>query len=90
MADYLLLKRWNAGGSLFFFCAQPVAIQLEDMVIDAGKRLGVKSSPALKLVGFAWVAAWFLYVFPIWFDPMASVGFMDNGECLALFVRDAY
>ncbi|GJE95597.1 membrane bound O-acyl transferase family-domain-containing protein [Phanerochaete sordida] len=49
------------GASIRFFVAQALAITLEDAVVAGGTRLGVVDTPAVRMCGFVWTAAWVSY-----------------------------
>ena len=80
----MLLQNFSEGMSIQFFLLQAVAITLEDAVIALGSRLGHKESIAFKLIGFAWVFAWFAFSMPIWLDPEVHAGLMDEGVRIGL------
>ncbi|KAK0207263.1 membrane bound O-acyl transferase family-domain-containing protein [Armillaria fumosa] len=81
VADFTMFKRWNVGGSLFFFAIQPFAIMFETAVITLARKLGHSGEPGIwtRLVGYLWVWTWFVLTFPGWFDPMSRVRFMEIG-----------
>ncbi|KAG7439366.1 uncharacterized protein BT62DRAFT_1081637 [Guyanagaster necrorhizus] len=81
VADFTMFKRWNVGGSLFFFAIQPFAIMFETVVMMLARKLGHSGEPRIwaRLVGYIWVLTWFVLTFPGWFDPMARVRFMEIG-----------
>ncbi|KAF8216594.1 membrane bound O-acyl transferase family-domain-containing protein [Mycena galopus ATCC 62051] len=63
-------------GPLIFFLSQAVVITLEDIVIAAGKELGLKSR-VWKVVGYVWVLTWLTLSVPVWMDKQVAAGFMD-------------
>ncbi|KAK0474139.1 membrane bound O-acyl transferase family-domain-containing protein [Armillaria luteobubalina] len=81
VADFTMFKRWNVGGSFFFFAIQPFAIMFETAVIVLARKLGCSDEPGIwtHLVGYIWVWTWFVLTFPGWFDPMSRVRFMEIG-----------
>ncbi|KAJ3850029.1 membrane bound O-acyl transferase family-domain-containing protein [Lentinula lateritia] len=80
MGDYSLEHRdfW-AGGSLSFFLLQAVVIMVEDGIIDAGKRLGIRDGRYVRVLGYLWTVVWFAVTLPIWLDPYFHGG-MANAE----------
>ncbi|KAL3421640.1 tat pathway signal sequence [Phlyctema vagabunda] len=56
-------NRWDDGGThqMLYFLMQPLAYIFEDLVISIGKQRGIKSSPVVKVIGYAWVFAWFSF-----------------------------
>ncbi|KAK0470476.1 membrane bound O-acyl transferase family-domain-containing protein [Desarmillaria tabescens] len=81
VADFTMFKRWNVGGSLWFFSIQPFAIMCETGVIALSQKPGHSGDPGLwtRLIGYTWVWTWFVLTFPGWFDPMSRVRFMEIG-----------
>ena len=91
--------------TLSFYLLQAVAITFEDFVICIAKRFlpsrGIELKPgkvneawvetALRVVGYCWVALWFCWSSPIWFDEMSSAGFndMDRGP-IARSILDTF
>lgn len=76
----------RACGSMQFFLLQAVAIHGEDIVISAGRRMGLSldlKSPwgrkASKVVGCVYVWQWFTWCFPICVDPLVRFGMVENG-----------
>ncbi|KAF2116638.1 membrane bound O-acyl transferase family-domain-containing protein [Lophiotrema nucula] len=57
-----------------YFMAQPVAILIEDHVIDLGRHLGLRDSPAWRMVGYIWTVAWFGLSTIRYADSMVSSG----------------
>ena len=82
--DYILFQNFSEGTSVRFFLLQAAGITLEDAVIALGSRLGYKESNAFKLIGFAWVFAWFTFSMPIWLDPEVHAGLVDEGVKVGL------
>jgi hypothetical protein len=82
--DYTLLQNFSEGTSIQFFLLQAVGITFEDGVIALGSRLGYKESNAFKLIGFAWVFAWFAFSLPLWLDPQVHAGTIDEGAKIGL------
>jgi len=80
----MLFQNFSEGTSIRFFLLQAAGITLEDAVIALGSRLGYKESNAFKLIGFAWVFAWFTFSMPIWLDPEVHAGLVDEGVKVGL------
>ncbi|KAK7535389.1 membrane bound O-acyl transferase family-domain-containing protein [Phyllosticta citribraziliensis] len=75
-------------GDMKYFMAQPVAILIEDHVIEAGRRLGFKERPVWKRVGYVWTAAWLLYSMRWNCGPQLEEGyalFPKTGDFLGFF-----
>ena len=70
----MLFQNFSEGTSIRFFLLQAAGITLEDAVIALGSRLGYKESKAFKLIGFAWVFAWFAFSMPMFLDPQVQGG----------------
>ena len=68
----------RTGLSFPFFIKQAFAITLEDAVIAAGKRLGIRESWVTRLVGYAWTISWFTYTASMWVDPMIELGICSH------------
>ncbi|KAI6100284.1 hypothetical protein F5141DRAFT_1141605 [Pisolithus sp. B1] len=49
------------GFSIPFFLLQPVGVLVEDAVMEAGKRIGLKKRGWMKVVGYLWVSLWISY-----------------------------
>jgi len=91
--------------SFKFFLLQPVAITLENLVIQAAKRLlsrrGIELKPGgfdgswggavVRVVGYCWVTLWFTLTAPIWLDELSAVGFdsIDRGP-ITKFLLDMW
>lgn len=74
--DYMSLQHWN-GGALRFFILQGLVITVEEMVKALAVKGGVNlllPSKLWRAIGYFWVLLWFSYSFPIWLDPLKSVG----------------
>ncbi|KIM42132.1 hypothetical protein M413DRAFT_70942 [Hebeloma cylindrosporum] len=82
--DYILFQNFSDGTSIQFFFLQAAGITLEDALIALASRLGYKESSAFKMIGFAWVFAWFTFSLPIWLDPQAHAGTIDDGAKVGL------
>ena len=78
IGDYILLQNFSQGTSIQFFLLQAVGITFEDAIIALASRLGYKESNAFKLIGFAWVFAWFPFSLPMWLDPQMHAGLIDE------------
>ena len=74
----MLFQNFSEGTSIQFFLLQAVGITLEDAVIALASRLGYKESNASKLIGFAWVFAWFAFSVPMSLDPQVHAGVLDK------------
>jgi hypothetical protein len=66
---------WGFIGSrqLVFFMAQPVGIQVEDLILATCKRAGVGDKGLLHCVGYVWVLLWITYLAPFQ-GPMRTDG----------------
>ncbi|KAI6034493.1 membrane bound O-acyl transferase family-domain-containing protein, partial [Pisolithus microcarpus] len=49
------------GFSIPFFLLQPVGVLVEDVVMEAGKHIGLKKTGWSKVVGYLWVSLWISY-----------------------------
>jgi len=78
IGDYMLFQNFSEGTSIQFFLLQAVGITLEDAVIALASYLGYKESKAFKLIGFAWVLAWFAFSMPMSLDPQVHAGVLDE------------
>ncbi len=58
------------GRSMPFFLLNGVAITIEDLFLTAARSLGAESTPAMKLLGYAWVVLWFGWSAPLLVDWM--------------------
>lgn len=70
----MMVGREWAGASFPFFPLQAVVITIEDAVIAAGKRAGIRDALWLRIVGYAWTAAWFTWSTPLLSDWMRAAG----------------
>ncbi|EFI28251.1 toxin biosynthesis protein [Coprinopsis cinerea okayama7 len=78
--DFTIRQDWK-GGSMHYFLLQAAAITVEDALIYAGRRLGCErwmSKRWARLLGYAWVMAWFAATHPIWLGPQIEVGFVTS------------
>ncbi|KAJ7231167.1 membrane bound O-acyl transferase family-domain-containing protein [Mycena haematopus] len=77
-AETMALRSWH-GGALAFFMLQPCVIMLEDFVIFATRKAGMREGVFVRLVGYAWVWAWFTVTLPVWQEPLVRAGQMEEG-----------
>ncbi|KAF7316085.1 MBOAT-2 domain-containing protein [Mycena indigotica] len=75
-AEVFALRNWG-GGALTFFMLQPFAIVVEDFLIWVGQRMGW-NSPAWRYVGYITTLGWFVWVTPIWQEPLIREGEMAS------------
>jgi len=78
VGDYMLFQNFSEGTSIQFFLLQATVITLEDAVIALASRLGYRESNAFKLIGFAWVFAWFTFSMPMSLDPQVKAGILEE------------
>ena len=48
----------GVSGKVFPF--QAIAITVEDLVVDVGKKVSIRDGPLVKLVGYIWTSCWLL------------------------------
>ncbi|TFK71891.1 hypothetical protein BDN72DRAFT_764224 [Pluteus cervinus] len=74
--EYMMFKHWGGSG-MRFFLAQPVAIMLEDLVIQAWSngRKADKPCAVLRLLGCIWVASWFTMTL----NPVICAQMLEEG-----------
>ena len=89
VAEYAIHQHFSEGSSIRFFVLQAVAITFEDAVIAIASCLGYKSK-AFRLIGFIWVFTWFTFSLPIWLDPLAHAGTMDETGRVSLKVQGLF
>ncbi|KAF8157343.1 membrane bound O-acyl transferase family-domain-containing protein [Mycena galopus ATCC 62051] len=78
-AEIMALRSWH-GGAFTFFMLQPCAIMLEDIVLYVARNiLETKDGFAVRVVGYAWVWAWFTLTLPVWQGPLGRAGHTDEG-----------
>ncbi|KIK64190.1 hypothetical protein GYMLUDRAFT_40475 [Collybiopsis luxurians FD-317 M1] len=79
VGDYSLQHRdfW-AGGSLYFFVSQAVAITVEDGIIALGKKGGIQDSGYVRILGYVWTVSWFAFSLPVWLDPCVHDGVLKG------------
>ncbi|KAF7341224.1 MBOAT-2 domain-containing protein [Mycena venus] len=77
-AEVIALRSWH-GGAFVFFMLQPFAIILEGFVLHIARSAGLKNGFAVRLVGYAWVWAWFTLTLPVWQGPLGWAGHTDEG-----------
>ncbi|KAJ4474273.1 hypothetical protein J3R30DRAFT_3507258 [Lentinula aciculospora] len=85
---------------VWFFLSQAATITFEDIVICFGRKIGLRSSPTTRLLGYVWVFCSLTLTFGIWLDSMNSAGIGDydgtiilrryHGSLLTEFLRDKY
>lgn len=71
--DRMVDPYWT-GSSYWFFLYNALAITLEDFVISVGKRVGVRDSWTVRMLGYAWTVAWLTYAVPYYADWMIAAG----------------
>ncbi|KAJ7144997.1 membrane bound O-acyl transferase family-domain-containing protein, partial [Mycena crocata] len=59
VCDHKVHQSFTPGGSLVFFAIQPFAITLEDFILFMARNMGIKPAAWWRIVGYAWVSAWF-------------------------------
>lgn len=72
--EHIIGLPWANSGCMRFFLLQALAITVEDGVTAVGRRLGIQSGQRFRVLGYAWVVAWFYCTLAMWFDPMGSQG----------------
>ncbi|KAJ7804165.1 membrane bound O-acyl transferase family-domain-containing protein [Mycena olivaceomarginata] len=77
-AEVMALRSYG-GGAFTFFMLQPCAIMLEDFVLYVARSAGLKDRFAVRLVGYAWVWAWFTLTLPVWQGPLGQAGHTEEG-----------
>lgn len=65
--------KWT-GSSFWFFLAQALVITFEDFVVARGKQLGMRDTFWIRLVGYVWTFAWFVYTTPWFIDWAVKAG----------------
>jgi len=84
-AETMALRSWH-GGALVFFMLQACAITLEDFLIFVGWSAGIRGGFAMRMVGYAWVCAWFTVTLPVWEEPLVSAGLMHEGLSVSVLL----
>ncbi|KAJ7480335.1 hypothetical protein B0H11DRAFT_2233463 [Mycena galericulata] len=75
-------------GSLIFFGIQPAGIACEMLAARLSRRVGLSlPRSASKVLGCAWVLAWFTLTLPIMQDPLIRAGELDSRVNVSLFMR---
>ncbi|OJA19966.1 hypothetical protein AZE42_04222 [Rhizopogon vesiculosus] len=69
------------GVSCPFFIYQAFVITFEDMVIIAAQRAGIKETKWTRVLGYVWVASWFIVTATQW-NTVISVAGVENGGLL--------
>ncbi|KAH0537761.1 hypothetical protein FGG08_005509 [Glutinoglossum americanum] len=73
VAAFFMIRRDS--GEMRFFMSQAVAITVEDMVIAAAKKLGIRPAGWLaKTIGYLWVIGWFSYILRGWIGGVIAAG----------------
>ena len=67
------------GSSYWFFLYNALAIIVEDLAIDAGKRVGLRDGWAVRMLGYVWTIGWFTYATP-WFEDWAMVAGLGSNR----------
>ncbi|KAG2144537.1 membrane bound O-acyl transferase family-domain-containing protein [Suillus clintonianus] len=67
------------GISFPFFIYQALIITFEDMVIAAARRAGVKETKGARIVGYAWVACWFIVTATPWTTALIIAALEGSG-----------
>ncbi|KAF8626962.1 hypothetical protein AX15_004616 [Amanita polypyramis BW_CC] len=76
----------GGGGAMSFFLLQPVAIIVENVVIQCANTFPVivRSRSRWRrwwhLLGYLWVLAWFTYCMPMWLDPLIRSGMVESNS----------
>lgn len=71
--DMLVGREWT-GSSFPFFPLQAIVITIEDAVIVAGKRAGIRDASWVRIAGYVWTVAWFTWSTPLFSDWMRAAG----------------
>ncbi|KAF7341689.1 MBOAT-2 domain-containing protein [Mycena sanguinolenta] len=77
-AETMALRSWD-GGALVFFMLQPCMITVEDFLLFAARKAGMREGPMVRRLGYLWVWAWFTLTLPIWEEPLVRAGQMEEG-----------
>ncbi|KAK8233486.1 membrane bound O-acyl transferase family-domain-containing protein [Phyllosticta capitalensis] len=64
-------------GDIKYFMAQPAIILIEDHVIAAGRKLGIKEHPAWKHAGYLWAWTWLFFSMRWWCGPQLEEGLVN-------------
>ena len=76
--DAMVHPYWT-GSSYWFFLYNALAIIVEDLAIDAGKRVGLRDGWAVRMLGYVWTIGWFTYATP-WFEDWAMVAGLGSNR----------
>ncbi|KAI6120519.1 hypothetical protein EV401DRAFT_2262581 [Pisolithus croceorrhizus] len=60
------------GYSAPYFLLQPVGVLVEDAVVEAGKRMGLKEGRWTRMVGYVWVVAFTSFFYAFSLDGLSS------------------
>ena len=71
--DYMAYSSYT-GATFPFFVIQAAGITFEDFVIAVGKKLGIRDSSLVRLVGYAWTVALLLYTNVTFVAPPLEYG----------------
>ncbi|KAI5886447.1 uncharacterized protein SCHCODRAFT_02641768 [Schizophyllum commune H4-8] len=78
--DARILGSWSASRALPFFLTQASAIMFERGVIHVAKKtLGLRDAWYWRVVGVLWTFTLLGATLPMWIDPIAAAGVMDEG-----------
>lgn len=77
------------GASYLFFLYQALAITVEDAVVAAGRRVGIRESWGTWLVGYVWTIAWFSWSTPFFIDWALAAGLGNHRVFPSSAVRPA-
>ena len=72
----------HIGVSFPFFIYQALGITFEDMVIAAARRAGLKETKGMRVLGYVWVASWFIVTATPWITMSGIVGMGSGGQTL--------
>ncbi|KZO97794.1 hypothetical protein CALVIDRAFT_456784, partial [Calocera viscosa TUFC12733] len=76
VGTYAMLRQYTAPNmTLLFFLLQATVIALEDFVVAFGKRMGIKDSWWVRLLGYVWVAVWMVVLTPVRTEPLIKAGY---------------
>ncbi|KIL63497.1 hypothetical protein M378DRAFT_164366 [Amanita muscaria Koide BX008] len=83
--EYTFLGYWSHRHALRFFLLQPIAITVEEFVIQTGRNLSIQGP--WRLLGYLWVLAWLTYTVPGWIEPLLRGGLADTAPSLGIVSR---
>ncbi|KAF7360703.1 MBOAT-2 domain-containing protein [Mycena venus] len=78
IAETMALDHWR-GGAMPFFMFQACAITVEDFILFAARKAGIRDGWAVRAVGYAWTWAWLALTLPGWQESLVHGGQMEEG-----------